>query len=275
MDIGSTATKAVIFKDGRPVARWAMPTGVDQRRTAQECLDAAIATLPGLPGLRGIVCLVATGYGRSQVAGAQRAVTEITCHARGARMLVESARLVVDIGGQDSKVIRLDDNGMVADFIMNDKCAAGTGRFLEVMADRLGVPLSEFGRLWRRAREAAQISSTCTVFAESEVVSLLSRGVAREPIIRGLCDAVADRLVGMVRRVGLVHDVVMTGGVSQNEGMRLSLAKKLGAKVIVPEESQFAGAFGAAVIAWELAEADSRPGARACACAPCVRRFGR
>ncbi len=248
VDVGSTTTKAVVCKDGRLVARWAMPTGVDQRCTAQECLDLALSVLPDRPR---VGYLVATGYGRSQVEGAQRVVTEITCHARGARTLAESARLVVDIGGQDSKVIRLDDDGMVADFVMNDKCAAGTGRFLEVMSDRLGVSLDDFGSMWRRAREPARISSTCTVFAESEVVSLLSQGVGLEPIIRGLCDAVADRLAGMVRRMGLVHDVVMTGGVSQNEGVRLSLERKLGTKAIVPDISQFAGAFGAAVIAWE------------------------
>jgi len=132
-----------------------------------------------------------------------------------------------NIGGQDSKVIRLDEDGMVADFVMNDKCAAGTGRFLEVMAERLDVPLSDFGKMSRAARKRAMISSTCTVFAESEVISLLSHGVGREPIIRGLCDAVADRLVGMVHRVGLAPDVVMTGGVSQNDGVRLSLERKL------------------------------------------------
>jgi len=184
---------------------------------------------------------------------ADKTVTEITCHARGARAFVESAHVVVDIGGQDSKVIRLDEDGMVADFVMNDKCAAGTGRFLEVMAERLDVPLSDFGKMSRAARKRAMISSTCTVFAESEVISLLSHGVGREPIIRGLCDAVADRLVGMVHRVGLAPDVVMTGGVSQNDGVRLSLERKLALRVIVPSMSQYAGAYGAAVIAQESA----------------------
>ena len=202
---------------------------------------------------RSLSYTVSTGYGRAQVKVSDRTITEITCHGRGARALAPRAGLVIDIGGQDSKVIRLDEDGMVADFVMNDKCAAGTGRFLEVMAERLDVPLSDFGKMSRAARKRAMISSTCTVFAESEVISLLSHGVGREPIIRGLCDAVADRLVGMVHRVGLAPDVVMTGGVSQNDGVRLSLERKLALRVIVPSMSQYAGAYGAAVIAQESA----------------------
>lgn len=252
VDVGSTTTKAVLLNDGKLAGTHAMPTGVDLAAAADECLRA-VCRAAGV-GPDRLAALVATGYGRDRVTGAARTVTEITCHARGARALVASARVVVDVGGQDSKVIRLDDDGMVADFVMNDKCAAGTGRFLEVMAARLNVPLEEFGMRWRKAKEAARISSTCTVFAESEVISLLSRGVSPEPIIRGLCDAVADRLAGMVHRVGLGGGLVMTGGVSRNEGVRRSLEEKLFAPVTVPEAAQFAGAYGAALIAFELGE---------------------
>lgn len=252
IDVGSTATKAVVLRDGKLVGKHVMPTGTDQETTASACLGCAGQAVGGLKP-NDLAYVVSTGYGRAMVDIADKTVTEITCHARGARAFIGSAHVVVDIGGQDSKVIRLDEDGMVADFVMNDKCAAGTGRFLEVMAERLDVPLSDFGKMLRRARKRAMISSTCTVFAESEVISLLSHGVAREPIIRGLCDAVADRLVGMVHRVGLAPDVVMTGGVSRNDGVRLSLEKKLGSKVLVSSMSQYAGAYGAAIIAQQLA----------------------
>lgn len=250
VDVGSTSTKAVLLRRGELIAKCVMPTGADLGATASECLETL--TREAQVSVQDIASLVATGYGRTRVQGATRTVTEITCHARGARALVSSARVVVDVGGQDSKVIRLDDDGMVADFAMNDKCSAGTGRFLEVMAARLQVPLGEFGCSWLKARETAKISSTCTVFAESEVISLLSRGVPSEPIIRGICDAVADRLAGMIRRVGLAGEVVMTGGVSRNDGVRWSLEKKLSLHAAVPEASQFAGAYGAAIIAFEI-----------------------
>ncbi|MGE5587193.1 MAG: acyl-CoA dehydratase activase [Clostridia bacterium] len=257
IDVGSTATKAVVLNDGVLAGAHVRPTGVDVAGTAEECLRE-VCLAAGV-SLDAVGAVVATGYGRGRVRGAAKTVTEITCHARGARALVASARVVVDVGGQDSKVIRMDDDGMVADFVMNDKCAAGTGRFLEVMAARLNVPLEEFGARWRKAREAARISSTCTVFAESEVVSLLSQGTNPESIIRGLCDAVADRLAGMVRRVGLGGWLVMTGGVSRNEGIRRSLEEKLSTPVNVPEGAQYAGAYGAALIAFELVRGSRRP----------------
>ncbi len=251
VDVGSTSTKAVLLRDGGIVASHIMPTGADVGASASQCLEKLARQAQVDPGE--IAALVATGYGRALVAGATRTVTEITCHARGARALEPSAGVVVDVGGQDSKVIRLDDDGMVADFVMNDKCSAGTGRFLEVMATRLQAALDDFGRLWRAARGPASISSTCTVFAESEVIGLLARGVPKEPIVRGLCDAVADRLAGMIHRVGLMTEVVMTGGVSRNDGVRWSLENRLSLRVKVPEGSQFAGAYGAAIIGLKTA----------------------
>jgi predicted CoA-substrate-specific enzyme activase len=255
IDVGSSATKAALLLDGKLVSTFMLPTGTDLNTTAGECIKRLLSE--NRLTEKDILYTVSTGYGRAQVEIADRTITEITCHGRGARALSARAGLVIDIGGQDSKVIRLDEDGMVADFVMNDKCAAGTGRFLEVMAERLGMSLLDFGRMWKAARKPANISSTCTVFAESEVISLLSRGVTPDAIIRGLCDAVADRLLGMVHRVGLNPDVVMTGGVSKNEGVRLSLEKKLSLKVVVPHASQFAGAYGAAIIGNELARREN------------------
>ena len=254
IDVGSSVTKGVLLLDGKPISKYMLPTGTDLGTTAEKCIGQLLHS-EGLTE-KNLSYAVSTGYGRAQVEAADRTVTEITCHGRGAKALVPRAGLVIDIGGQDSKVIRLDEDGMVEDFVMNDKCAAGTGRFLEVMAERLGASLLDFGRMWKAAKKPVNISSTCTVFAESEVISLLSGGIAPEPIIRGLCDAVADRLLGMVHRVGIVPDIVMTGGVSKNSGVKLSLEKKLSQRVLVPAASQYAGAYGAAIIGYELAQRD-------------------
>ena len=193
--------------------------------------------------------VVATGYGRIAVPFASKKVTEITCHARGAYHLFPQTRTVIDIGGQDSKVIRLGKDGRVVDFVMNDKCAAGTGRFLEVMARALEVSLEDMGRLSDLARERLTISSMCTVFAESEVVSLIAEGHPKEDIIRGLHDAVSERVAGMAERVGLENGVTMTGGVAKNAGVVRSLEERLGVKISRPEEPQIVGALGAALIA--------------------------
>ncbi|HOB86695.1 MAG TPA: acyl-CoA dehydratase activase, partial [Bacillota bacterium] len=197
---------------------------------------------------------VSTGYGRRMLDVADRIITEITCHARGAVHMVPGVRMVIDIGGQDSKVIRLNERGEVQDFAMNDKCAAGTGRFLEVMAHALEVDLSEMASISERASRSAPISSMCTVFAESEVVSLIAQGVPREEIISGLHEAIAGRTAGMVFRVGLEKEVMMTGGVAKNRGVVKSLEKKLQCKIIVPPEPQIIGALGAALLAREELE---------------------
>ncbi|HHX86733.1 MAG TPA: 2-hydroxyglutaryl-CoA dehydratase, partial [Firmicutes bacterium] len=180
---------------------------------------------------------------------ANKQVTEITCHGKGAHFLFPAARTVIDIGGQDSKVIRLSDLGSVVDFAMNEKCAAGTGRFLEVMAQALEVKLEDMAQIARKALRSVSISSMCTVFAESEVVSLIAEGTPREEIIRGLHQAVADRTSGLVHRVGLEKQVVMTGGVAKNAGAVHCLEEKLKVKIVVPEEPQITGALGAALVA--------------------------
>jgi len=193
--------------------------------------------------------IIATGYGRDSVSVAHKAVTEITCHAVGAYYLNPAVRSVIDIGGQDSKTIAIDVGGQVKDFAMNDKCAAGTGRFLEVMARALDVELDDFGGFSLKARQPAKISSLCTVFAESEVISLISQGEQRENIIAGIHEAIASRVVAMAGRVGMTAPIMMTGGVAKNIGVVKALEKKLGFKIEVSPKAQITGAIGAALIA--------------------------
>ncbi len=193
--------------------------------------------------------VVATGYGRASTDFASKTVTEITCHAIGARRLFAEARTVIDIGGQDSKVIKLADDGRVEDFAMNDKCAAGTGRFLEVMARSLDTDLASLGRLSGLSTEDVRISSTCTVFAESEVVALVAKGAAKEDIIRGLHRSVSERIYAMVTRLRAQPPFVMTGGVAKNSGVIAALEERLGGKLLVPNEPQIVGALGAAIAA--------------------------
>jgi predicted CoA-substrate-specific enzyme activase len=192
---------------------------------------------------------VATGYGRVAVAFADRQVTEISCYARGIHHLYPQVQTVIDIGGQDSKVVAVGPGGRPLDFAMNDKCAAGTGRFLEVMARALQLDLAEIGPNALRARRAADISSTCTVFAESEVISLVARGVDREEILAGICQAIARRVGAMARRVGVVPPVAIAGGVAKNVGVVNALEQFLGEELLVPPEPQIVGALGAALLA--------------------------
>jgi predicted CoA-substrate-specific enzyme activase len=179
-------------------------------------------------------------------------ITEITCHARGAFFVHPGTRTVIDIGGQDSKVIRLDEKGRNVDFQMNDKCAAGTGRFLEVMAHALEVKLEDLGPLSRGAQRTIKISSTCTVFAETEVVSLIADNQPKDVIIRGLHESIADRILGLVQRVGLEETVALTGGVAKNEGVVQALESRLKVRLFIPPEPQIIGALGAALIARDL-----------------------
>jgi predicted CoA-substrate-specific enzyme activase len=196
--------------------------------------------------------LVATGYGRKLVRQATRSVTEITCHARGVYRELAHGGTLVDIGGQDSKVIGISPKGDVVDFSMNDKCAAGTGRFLENTARRLGVPLERMGQVALSASDEVSISSTCTVFAESEIVSLIAHGVAVEPILRGLHRSLIQRVVAMIRTVGLTPPLILSGGVVQNQAIASMLEEETGEKVIVPRHPQLMGAYGAALIALDL-----------------------
>ena len=193
--------------------------------------------------------IVSTGYGRNSVSFANKAITEITCHAAGAYFINPEIRSVIDIGGQDSKVILLSDNGRVSDFAMNDKCAAGTGRFLEVMARALEIELEHFGEMSLESQAPSQISSLCTVFAESEVISLIAKGERRENIVAGIHDAIGARVASMAKRVKIVPPVMMTGGVAKNTGLVKALEKRLMQKILIAESAQVVGAIGAALLA--------------------------
>lgn len=247
MDIGSITAETVILQDNQMLSSSIVPTGANSRTAAERSLAAALKQA----SLRqeDLAAIVTTGYGRASFPSATKMITEITCHARGAFFVYPETRTVIDIGGQDSKVIRLDKQGRNVDFQMNDKCAAGTGRFLEVMARALEVKLEDLGRLSRSAQRTIKISSMCTVFAESEVVSLIADNQPQEVIIRGLHDAIADRILGMIRRVGVEEKVTLTGGVAKNEGVVQALEERLGVRVFVPPEPQIIGALGAALLA--------------------------
>jgi predicted CoA-substrate-specific enzyme activase len=199
-----------------------------------------------------VKAVVSTGYGRNSVEFADKAITEITCHGVGAHFINPSIRFIIDVGGQDSKAIRIDEQGRVIDFAMNDKCAAGTGRFLEVMARAMEVDLDEFGSICLRANKPSKISSICTVFAESEVISLISKGETRENIIAGIHDSVASRISAMAKRVGVVEPVMMTGGVAKNIGAVKTLEGKLETSIQVSPYAQVNGAIGAAILAQKI-----------------------
>jgi predicted CoA-substrate-specific enzyme activase len=250
VDVGAITAKAAIVDGGELIGTAVHMAGYDRAAAARQVLDQALAQAD-LTRER-VTSLVATGYGRVQVPGADRSVTEITCHARGAHYLCPDVRTVVDIGGQDSKGITVGEGGKVVDFVMNDKCAAGTGRFLEVMARALEVDLVDLGAQALAASGRAKISSTCTVFAESEVVTHLAAGTPRSDIIAGIHEAIAARVTTMLGRIPVRDAVVLTGGVASNAGVARMLEEKLGHSILVPEQAQLAGAIGAALIAQGL-----------------------
>lgn len=256
IDVGSLTAKAVVLDGGGGMRGYSVvQTGIVSQQAAQASVEQALAR--AAVGRSDICYAVATGYGRARVDWAQGNITEISCHARGAHHLLPQARMVIDIGGQDSKVIALDQDGLVVSFVMNDKCAAGTGRFLEVMARALEVNLGEMGQLSLQAQNPCHVSSMCTVFAESEVISLVAEGHSKADIIAGLHEAIARRLVAMVKRVGNPRNVVMTGGVAKNVGMVRALEGLLGTTLTLPPEPQIVGALGAALFAMEQVQEES------------------
>lgn len=248
VDIGSTMTKVVIMDDS-VLASVIGPTGPEHRKLANRVMEEALkkAKLP----FEEITYVVATGYGRINVPFADKQITEISCHAKGVSYLFPEAKTVIDIGGQDSKGIKLKD-GRAVDFVMNDKCAAGTGRFLEVAAEELGVKLEDMGKLSLEAKEAERISNICTVFAAQEVVTKLSGGAALADIIAGLHEAIATRVYGMLRRLKIEREVVLTGGGAKNIGLVKALEAKLGFAVLVPPEPLLTGAIGAALLGRDI-----------------------
>ncbi len=248
LDVGSTTSKCVILKNGAEVLSTSLiPVGTGTSGP-QRALTAALDRA----GLRReqLAAVTATGYGRNSVDGADHVVSELSCHALGAAALMPGVRTVIDIGGQDAKALRVGPSGKLESFLMNDKCAAGTGRFLEVMARILELDVDELAAMDEKAAGRVNISSTCTVFAESEVISQLAKNVDLHDLVAGIHASVAVRTAGLARRLGIVQPVGMTGGVARNVGVVRALEKELGVAIGVSPMAQLAGAYGAAIYGW-------------------------
>lgn len=246
-DVGSLTAKAVILKDGAIAAREVMRAAASPERSAREVMERAVAQA-GV-SMADIARCVGTGYGRKHIDFVQSMESEIACHARGAVWQVPSARTVVDIGGQDAKAIRIDDTGNVERYAYNDKCASGTGRFLEIIADALEIPLEEMGAVSQKSTEQLTLSNQCVVFAETEIISLVSQGREIADIVSALHRAVANRAASLARGIGVAGDAVMTGGVAKNAGMFLALERALGVPLKSVPDPQINGALGAALFA--------------------------
>lgn len=252
IDIGSTTAKAVVLGDGDILSYALQPTGIDIASVSKQVLMEALEKV-GLK-FEDVDRIVATGYGRISIPFATTTITEITCNAAGVHHLYPNASLVVDIGGQDSKVIKIDGKGRVMQFAMNDKCAAGTGKFLEVAAQTLGVPVSEIGTISLQSKNKVTISSTCTVFAQTEIVSLIARQTNKEDIAAGLHESIVSRVYGLISSVNPdpKAEIVLTGGVAKNAAIVKLLERMLGRAISVPENPQIVTAMGAAILARKL-----------------------
>ena len=254
VDVGSTQTKAVVIDEARRiVGRSLIPTGANVVRAAEEAFDLALKQA-GIQEEQQVLYVIGTGYGRYRVTFGDAQITEISCHARGAVHTFPGTRTVLDMGGQDTKAIRVNTQGEIQDFCMNDKCAAGTGRFLQSAAAALNLPLEELGPRALQSQKPVKISTTCTVFAESEVLSWLGKGKKIEDILLGVHQSIAMRSIGLLRRVGIDAEVSFTGGVTRNLGMVKTLEDQLGIRLNVSGESHYMGALGAALLAMDHVE---------------------
>ena len=249
IDIGSTMTKAVILEDGI-VASVRGPTGPEHRVMAGRVMEEALAQA-GIP-FSAVTYIISTGYGRINVPFADKQVTEISCHAKGVSRLFPEAGTVIDIGGQDSKAIIIDENGRPVDFIMNDKCAAGSGRFIEVIADTLGLRLEEMGDISLKSEHPASISSICTIWAQQEVAESLAKGIAIPDLVAGIHQSLAERVTSMAKRLRIKREVVVTGGCAKNKGLVHALACQLNFELLIPEDPLITGALGAALLGREI-----------------------
>ena len=254
VDVGSTQTKAVIMEDNggsgpRLVVRSLVDTGANVLKAAEHGFHA-VCRDGGIPAQE-IGFVVGTGYGRYKITFGNAQMTEITCHARGAAFLCPGTRTVIDMGGQDSKAISIGPNGEVLDFVMNDKCAAGTGRFLANAADVMGISLDEVGPLSLQGKQPVKITTVCTVFVESDILSYLAQGKKPEDILNGVHLAIARRTVSLARRVPIEREIALTGGVARNVGMVKALEQVLNVTLQVSSEAHFTGAIGAALFALE------------------------
>ena len=249
IDIGSTSSKAVILEDGtRVAARKVIEAGI-----GSEGPDRVFADALSEAGItrEEITRVMATGYGRMTFPGADDQASELSCHGKGIHYLIPEARVVIDIGGQDAKVMQINERGALLNFVMNDKCAAGNGRFLDVMAGILSVQTSELAELAAKAEEPLSISSVCTVFAESEVISHLAAGATRSDVAAGIHQSVAKRVAGLGNRIGFQGPIAMSGGVALNAGVVRALEHELGKQIVTHPDAQLAGAYGAAILAFE------------------------
>jgi len=251
IDVGSTMTKAVILNKGI-IASIIGPTGPEQRRLANKVMEKALNK--AAISFKNITYIVSTGYGRINVPFTDKQFTEITCHAKGVISLFPKARTIIDIGGQDVKGIKIDDTGKIIDFVMNDKCAAGSGRFIEVIADTLGVQLDKVGDLALQSKNPAKISNICTIWAQQEVAASLARGVPISDLFAGVHYSLADRIIRMVNRIKVEEAVIVTGGGGKNRGLLKALSEQLGHEILVPEEPLITGALGAALMGKEIVE---------------------
>ena len=270
IDVGSRSTKCVILDDGKLLTYGSIETGPNIVKTALAVVDAAVRRRTSLWGeyrmqlpdvkvdhlkVEDMAFVVSTGYGRAIVPFAHKNVTEISCHCRGAQWFVPGVSTVLDVGGQDSKGIRVGAKGEVADFVMNDKCAGGTGRFMEIVADALHVPLAEIGPLSLKSTKNLAFSTTCAAFGRGAAVSMLKEGERKEDILAGLHQAIATRVTALVKKVGIADKFAITGGIGRNVGLVSRIEKKLdGLKVTLPQEPMIVGAVGAAVLALDRAK---------------------
>jgi predicted CoA-substrate-specific enzyme activase len=244
-------TKVVILNDGI-IASIIGPTGPEQRRLANKVMEEALKK--AAISFQAVTYIVSTGYGRINVPFSDRQFTEITCHAKGIISLFPRAKTIIDIGGQDVKGIKIDAHGKIIDFVMNDKCAAGSGRFIEVIADTLDVPLDQVGALSLESNNPARISNICTIWAQQEVAASLAEGVPIADLLAGVHRSLADRISRMVNRLRVEESVIVTGGGGKNRGLLQALSEQLGHEVLVPEEPLITGALGAALIGKEIVE---------------------
>jgi predicted CoA-substrate-specific enzyme activase len=244
-------TKAVILNKG-VIASIIGPTGPEQRRLANKVMEEALKRAD--ISLHAITYIVSTGYGRINVPFADKQFTEITCHAKGIISLFPNAKTIIDIGGQDIKGIKIDATGKTTDFVMNDKCAAGSGRFIEVIADTLELPLDKVGELSLQSRSTAKISNICTIWAQQEVAASLAQGIPVYDLLAGVHHSLADRISRMINRLRVEEEVIVTGGGAKNRGLLKALSEQLGHQILVPEEPLITGALGAALMGKEIVE---------------------
>ena len=249
IDVGSSTSKVVILDEENIISYAIVSTGAESANSARKVMDRALAKA-GL-SFSQIDGVIATGYGRVIVPFAMETVTELSCHAKGANRLFPSVRTILDMGGQDCKAIRCDEGGRLTNFTMNDKCAAGTGRFLELIAMVMNLPLEELGKLSLEAKEEVRINSTCAVFAKSEVASLIRLGRDKRDILAGIHTTVANKVYNLLRKIGIEKDFAITGGIGKNIGVVRKVEELVGLKALVPEEPQIVGALGAALFTRE------------------------